>query len=48
MLEIWYESARVHHGRTRQDKGIRWNWDGIRLGEVRWVLRMEIELLGQI
>ena len=42
MLGIWYEYAGVRRGRSGEGKGIRWNWDGIRLREARWVLRTEI------
>jgi len=45
MLGIWYEYAGVRRGRSVEGKSIRWNWDGIRPGEARWVLRMEIGAL---
>jgi len=46
MLGIWYEYAGVRQGRGGESKDIRWNWDGIRLGEARWVLRTELGALG--
>ena len=46
VLGIWYEYAGVRRGRSGKGKGIRWNWDGIRLREARWVLRTEIGALG--
>jgi len=42
VLGIWYEYAGVCWKRSGEGKGIRWNWDGIRPAEVRWVLRTDI------
>jgi len=46
VLGIWYEYAGVRQERNGKGKGIRWNWDGKRPGEVCWVWRMEIGALG--